>query len=99
MNYKIAGLVRGKNMKISQAVGLVVSGTLILQLAGMAISAYVHDRDIAKNQKIEQQKTPAEIDRSHRELAKDYAFLHDNPTLEEPTYQKLNQAAKKPKHP
>jgi hypothetical protein len=78
-------------MKISQAVGIIIAGTLILQIADFAISAYVQDRNIAKNQRIRQQQSPAEIDRSNRELAKDYAFLHDNPSLEEPTYQKLSK--------
>ncbi len=82
-------------MKISQAVGIVIAGTLILQIADLAISAYVQDRDIAKNQRIYQQQSPAEIDQSNRELAKDSAFLHDNPSLEEPTHQKLSQTPTK----
>jgi hypothetical protein len=85
-------------MKISQAVGMVIAGTLILQIADFGISAYVRDRDIAKNQRIRQQQSPAEIDRSNRELAEDDAFLHDNLSLEKPTSQKLSKTPTKFQH-
>jgi hypothetical protein len=94
MNYKI---VRSgeKIMKISQAIGLVAIGTLLFQMADIARSNYVSDRDTATNQLSPAKYSPAEIDRSNRERAKDYAFLYNNPSLEEPMYQQLTKTAPK----
>ena len=82
-------------MKMSQAVGIVIAGTLIFQVADIAKSAYLHNKDVAIDQPNHQQKTSAQIDQSNREQAKDYAFLHNNPSLEEPMYQKLSKTAVK----
>jgi hypothetical protein len=88
MNYKIVK-VGVKNMNMFQAVGIVTAGTLFFQITDIGKSVYLRGRDLSQTQRIQSKKTPVEIDRSHRELAKDYAFLHNNPNLEEPMYQRL----------
>ncbi len=78
-------------MKTSQAIGIVAVGTLLFQFADIGKSAYLRSRDVSDSQRIHQQQSPAEIDRANRERAKDYAFLYNNPSLEEPMYQKLTK--------
>lgn len=80
-------------MKTSQAIGIVAIGTLLFQAADIGKSAYLRSRDVSDSQRIQQQLSPAEIDRANREQAKDYAFLYNNPSLEEPMYQKLSKTA------
>ena len=78
-------------MKTSQAIGIVAVGTLLFQIADIGKSVYLRGRDVSDSQRIQQQQSPAEIDRANREQAKDYAFLYNNPSLEEPMYQKLTK--------
>jgi hypothetical protein len=85
-------------MKMSQAMGIVTIGTLLFHVADIAKSAYVQDRELTGNQLSPAKYSPAEIDRSNRERAKDYAFLYNNPSLEEPMYQQLSKTAPKSKH-
>ena len=85
-------------MKTSQAIGIVALGTLLFQIADIGKSVYLRGRDVSDSQRIGQQQSPAEIDRANREQAKDYAFLHNNPSLEEPMYQKLTKTAPITKH-
>ncbi len=85
-------------MKTSQAIGIVAVGTLLFQIADMGKSVYLHGRDVSDSQRIQQQQSPAEIDRANRERAKDYAFLYNNPSLEEPMYQKLTKTTPIAKH-
>ena len=85
-------------MKTSQAIGIVAVGTLLFQIADIGKSVYLRGRDVSDSQRIQQQQSPAEIDRANREQAKDYAFLHNNPSLEEPMYQKLTKTAPIAKH-
>lgn len=94
MNYEIVSLGE-KIMNMSKAIGIVTAGTLIFYVVDIAKSGYVRDRDIATNQGNHEQQSPAQIDRSNRERAKDYAFLYNNPSLEEPMYQKLSKTATK----
>jgi hypothetical protein len=82
-------------MKTSQAIGIVAIGTLLFQLADIGKSVYLRGRDVSDSQRIQQQQSPAEIDRANREQAKDYAFLYNNPSLEEPMYQKLTKTTSK----
>ena len=84
-------------MKTSQAIGIVAVGTLLFQIADIGKSVYLRGRDVSDSQRIQQQQSPAEIDRANRERAKDYAFLYNNPSLEEPMYQKLTKTASKTK--
>jgi formylmethanofuran dehydrogenase subunit E len=76
-------------MNMFQAVGIVTAGTIFFQIADIGKSVYLEGRDLSETQRIQSKKTSFEIDRSNRELAKDYAFLHNNPNLEEPMYRKL----------
>jgi hypothetical protein len=85
-------------MKMSQAMVMVTIGTLLFHIADIAKSTYVHDRELTRGHLSQDQHSPAEIDRSNRERAKDYAFLYNNPSLEEPMYQKLSKTAPKSKH-
>jgi hypothetical protein len=85
-------------MKMSQAIGIVTIGTLLFHVADIAKSKYMQDRELAGNHLSHDKHSPAEIDRSNRERAKNYAFLYNNPSLEEPMYQKLSQTASKSKH-
>ena len=78
-------------MKTSQAIGIVALGTLLFQIADIGKSVYLRGRDVSDSQRIGQQQSPAEIDRANREQAKDHAFLYNNPSLEEPMYQKLTK--------
>ncbi len=82
-------------MKTSQAIGIVAVGTLLFQVADIGKSAYLQGRDVSDSQRIQQHQSPAEIDRANREQAKDYAFLYNNPSLEEPMYQKLTKTNSK----
>jgi hypothetical protein len=85
-------------MKMSQAIGIVTIGTLLFHAADIAKSAYIQDRELANTHLNHDKLSPAEIDRSNREQAKDYAFLYNNPSLEEPMYQKLSKTAPKSQH-
>jgi hypothetical protein len=82
-------------MKTSQAIGIFAVGTLLFQLADIGKSVYLRGRDVSDSQRMQQQQSPAEIDRANREQAKDYAFLYNDPSLEEPMYQKLTKTASK----
>jgi hypothetical protein len=85
-------------MKTSQAIGIVAVGTLLFQVADISKSAYLRSKDVSDSQRMQQQQSPAEIDRANREQAKDYAFLYNNPSLEEPMYQKLTKMTPIAKH-
>jgi hypothetical protein len=69
---------------------------IIVGTLGLAIFAGI---GIAKKSEQPQnisQQSPAELDIANRELAKDKAFLYDDPSLEKPIYNQLTKEAGKP---
>jgi hypothetical protein len=73
--------------------------TLQVIIAGMLGLATLAGIGIAKKAEQRQnftQQSPAELDIANRELAKDRAFLYDDPSLEKPIYNQLTKEAGKP---
>jgi hypothetical protein len=69
---------------------------LIAGMLGLAILAGIGIVKKAEQHQNLTQQSPAEIDIANRELAKDRAFLYDDPSLEKPIYNQLTKEAGKP---
>jgi hypothetical protein len=69
---------------------------LIVGMLGLAILAGIGIVKKAEQHQNLTQQSPAEIDIANRELAKDRAFLYDDPSLEKPIYNQLTKEAGKP---
>ncbi len=63
---------------------------------GLAIFAGIGIANKTEQHQNLTQQSPAEIDIANRELAKDRAFLYDDPSLEKPIYNQLTKEAGKP---
>ncbi len=72
---------------------------VILGILGLSIFAGIGFVNKAEERQNISQQTPAEIDIANRELAKDRAFLYDDPSLEKPIYNQLTKEAGKPTVP
>ncbi len=68
----------------------------IAGILGLAIFAGIGIVNKAEQHQNISQQSPAEIDIANRELAKDRAFLYDDPSLEKPIYNQLTKEAGKP---
>lgn len=68
-------------------------GILLLGLAVFQIPTILKINE--QQQQNRAQLTATQIDIANRELAKDQAFLHDNPSLEEPIYKRLTGSIEK----
>ena len=69
---------------------------IILGIIGLAIFAGIGIANKTEQHQNLSQQSPAEIDTANRELAKDRAFLFDDPSLEKPIYDRLTKEAGKP---
>jgi hypothetical protein len=69
---------------------------IIAGILGLAIFAGISIANKAEQHQNLSQQSPAEIDIANRELAKDRAFLYDDPSLEKPIYNQLKKDAGKP---
>jgi hypothetical protein len=69
---------------------------IIVGILGLAILAGIGIAKKAEQHQNISQQSPAEIDIANRELAKDRAFLYDDPSLEKPIYNQLTKEAGKP---
>ena len=72
---------------------------IIVGIVGLAIFAGIGIANKAEQHQNLSQQSPAEIDIANRELAKDRAFLYDDPSLEKPIYNQLTKEAGKPTVP
>lgn len=68
-------------------------GILLLGVAVFQIPTILKINEQQQQNRV--QLTATQIDIANRELAKDEAFLHDNPSLEEPIYKRLTGSIEK----
>jgi hypothetical protein len=71
----------------------------IAAILGLAIFAGIGITKKAEQRQNTSQQSPAEIDIANRELAKDRAFLYDDPSLEKPIYNQLTKEVGQPTVP
>ncbi len=78
--------------RTTQGFGILILGLAIFEIATIA-------KINEQQQQSRAQLTAPQLDLVNRELAKDEAFLYDNPSLEEPIYKRLTGTIEKSPDP